>query len=172
VPVLATLVRAARLARGTRLITVVGSVNRAMGALRRSMSRRGLGYVVVLTLLVTVAGAAGMYAFERSAPNAPGLPDFPTALWWTAMIMTTLGSDYWPHTAEGRTLCLLLSIYAFAVWGYITAALATFFVGRDADNDDAELAGQKSIEALRADIAGLRAEVRALGPVRGEGTAR
>jgi hypothetical protein len=38
--------------------------------------------------------------------------------------------------------------------------LATFFVGRDADDDRAELAGRQSIEALRGDIAALRAELR------------
>jgi voltage-gated potassium channel len=36
-------------------------------------------------------------------------------------------------------LCFLLAVYAFAVWGYITASLATFFVGRVADDDRAEL---------------------------------
>jgi hypothetical protein len=78
---------------------------------------------------VTVAGAAGMYAFEKELPGGGGLADYSTALWWTAMVMTTLGSEYWPRTVEGRVLCFLLSLYAFAVWGYITASLATFFLG-------------------------------------------
>lgn len=33
------------------------------------------------------------------------------------MLLTTMGSEYWPQTAEGRILCLLLSVYAFAVFG-------------------------------------------------------
>jgi hypothetical protein len=64
------------------------------------------------------------------------------------------------RTAEGRALWFLLAVYAFAVWGYITASLATFFVGRDADDDRAELAGRQSIEGLRREIAALRAELR------------
>jgi voltage-gated potassium channel len=60
----------------------------------------------------------------------------------------------------------VLALYAFAVWGYITASLATFFLGRDAEEDAAEIAGQRSIEMLREDIASLRAEVRALAPPR------
>ncbi len=40
------------------------------------------------------------------------------------MIMTTMGS--WPQTPEGRVLCLLLAVYAFAVFGYVTAMLAAF----------------------------------------------
>ncbi len=76
------------------------------------------------------------------------------------MLMTTMGSEYWPQTVEGRLLCLILSIYAFAVFGYVTATLATFFIGRDAENEEAELAGTNSIEALRVEIASLRAEIK------------
>jgi voltage-gated potassium channel len=92
---------------------------------------RGIGYVVLLTLVVTVVGAAGMYRFELDAPGGPGFADYSTALWWTAMLLTTMGSDYWPATAEGRVLCLVLALYAFAVFGYVTAAIAAYFVGRD-----------------------------------------
>ena len=34
---------------------------------------------------------------------------------------------------EGRILCFILVLYAFSVFGYVTATLATFFVGRDID---------------------------------------
>lgn len=154
--------RAARVARGFRLVRVVGSLNRGMSALGKSLGRRGLGYVVALTILITFGGAAGMYAFEREVAGGPGLTDYPDALWWTAMIMTTLGTNYWPQTAEGRALCLMLALYAFAVWGYVTASLATYFVGQDANDDEAEIAGRKGIELLRVDIAELRADIRAL----------
>ncbi len=103
-----------------------------------------------------------MYAFESHLPGSPGLNDYGTALWRTAMIMTTMGSEYWPQTAEGRVLCFLLALYAFGVFGYLTAALATFFIGRDAEDDEGELAGAKGIEALHAEIAALRGEIRML----------
>ncbi|MFC0389344.1 potassium channel family protein, partial [Muricoccus vinaceus] len=106
--------------------------NRGMNALRAGLRRRGLGYVAALTALVSLLGAAGMYAFERAPEVEGGFSSFGDALWWTAMLMTTMGSDFWPRTAEGRVLCLLLATYAFAVFGYITAAFASFFVGRDA----------------------------------------
>ena len=153
--------RLARAGRGIRLVKVVGSINRSMHALRRGMSRRGLGYIALLTLAVTLAGAAGMYAFERGVPGG-SLGDYPTALWWTAMIMTTMGSDYWPVTTEGRLLCGLLALYAFTVFGYVTASLATFFIGRDAEDSETAIAGAAGLSALRAEIAALRREVRAL----------
>ncbi|MGH6610512.1 MAG: ion transporter, partial [Burkholderiaceae bacterium] len=154
--------RVARVAGGARgLLRVISASNRGMRAFQQSMSRRGFGYVVGVTLFVTLAGAAGMYAFERQTPDG-GFDSYGTALWWTAMIMTTMGSEYWPHTGEGRVLCFLLSLYAFAVFGYVTATLATFFIGRDADDEEGEVVGAKSIHALQTEIAALRTEIRAL----------
>ena len=46
--------------------------------------------------------------------------------------------------------------------GYATAILATFFAGQDAENDEAELAGAKSIQALQIEIAALRTKIQAL----------
>lgn len=128
---IARLVRLAGASRGLRLLRVVGSVNRAMRALGAAMQRRGFGYVLALTVLVVFAGAAGMYAFERDAPGG-GFDSFATTLWWTAMLVTSMGTDYWPKTGDGRVLCLALAVYGFAVFGYVTAALATYFIGRDA----------------------------------------
>lgn len=153
------LLRLARAGRGLRLIRVVSSLNRSMKALGASLSRRGFGYVIALTVLVTFAGAAGMYAFENESPGGPN--SYGEALWWTAMIMTTMGSQYWPQTAEGRVLCVFLALYAFGVFGYVTATLATFFVGRDAENDEAELAGAKQLAALRKEVSALREEIHA-----------
>ncbi len=151
--------RFASAARGLRLIRVVTSLNRGMRALSASMGRRGFGYVAALTVVVTIAGAAGMFAFERNAPEGRGFDGFGEALWWTGMMMTTMGSEYWPYTAEGRMLCLLLALYAFAVFGYTTASLATFFVGRDAEDDSGEVPSARALEQLRAEIAALRTEI-------------
>ncbi len=163
---LLTVFRAARVTRvvgsARGLLRVFSTINRGMRAFQKSMSRRGFGYVVGLTVIVTLTGAAGMFAFERQALGTGGLDSYGAALWWTAMIMTTLGSDYWPQTAEGRVLCFLLSLYAFAVFGYLAATLATYFIGRDADDDDAELAGARSIADLKAEVAALRAEISGL----------
>ena len=131
-----------------------------MKALGESLSRRGFGYVIALTVLVTFAGAAGMYTFESGVPGGPN--SYGESVWWTSMIMTTMGSQYWPHTAEGRVLCVFLALYAFGIFGYVTAALATFFVGRDADSPDAELAGAKQLALLRDEVTALRDEIRTL----------
>ena len=162
---IASLARVARLpraARSLRLLRLLSSLNRGMRALGASMGRRGFGYVVVLTLIVTAAGAAGMYAFERGVANDDGLTSYATSLWWTAMVVITMGSEYWPRTPEGRALCLMLALYGLGVFGYVTATLATFFIGQDAQSEETELPSARSVAALRSEIAALREEMRSL----------
>lgn len=157
--------RAARAMRGLRLVRVLTSLNRGMKALGATMSRRGFGYVVVLTVVVTLVGSAGMLAFEGPALGGTGgWSSYGSAVWWTAMIITTLGSDYWPQSTAGRTLCLLLALYGFAIFGYLTATLATFFIGRDAEDEEAELPSARSVQQLHQEISSLREELRALMP--------
>lgn len=152
------LFRLAPVGRSLRLFRVVSSINRGMRALGATLSRRGFGYVIALTVLVAFTGAAGMYAFENEAPS--GIKSYGDALWWTAMILTTMGSQYWPQTVEGRVLCVFLALYAFAVFGYVTATLATFFIGRDAANDEAEIAGAEQLAALREEVMALHEDIR------------
>jgi voltage-gated potassium channel len=145
----------------TALVQLLGGVNRSMSVLAATMERRGFVYAVILTILVTLAGAAGMFRFEHG-PNG-AINSYPYALWWTAMIMTTLGSDYFPHTAPGRILCLLLAIFAFSVFGYITAAVSSYFINKDAADDRSPVAGEQKLEQILRELASLRAEVRSRG---------
>ena len=151
-----------RAVQGLRLLRVMTRTNRSMRSLAANFERRGFGYVVMTTAIITLVGAAGMYAFEQDSPELSGFDSYSTALWWTAMLMTTMGSDYFPKTSEGRILCFLLALYAFVVFGYMTATLATFFIGQDADDDEAEIVGAKSINALRDEIIALRTEIQSL----------
>jgi voltage-gated potassium channel len=95
--------------RGLQLLRITIGTNRGMRLFAASVQRRGLGYVVGLTVIVTLIGSAGMYAFEREIPNGI-ITDYGIALWWTAMVMTTIGSDYFPKTAQGRILCFFFGV--------------------------------------------------------------
>lgn len=162
------LMRAARAARGLRLFRVIPALSRGMRALGKTLSRRGTGYVITLTGIVTTVGAAGMAAFESPAAVAAelgeamepglGLASYGDALWWRAMLMTTLGSEYWPRTPEGRILGWLLALYAFGVFGCITALLASFFVGQDR-GEAGQAVPAEELAALREELAALRAEL-------------
>jgi voltage-gated potassium channel len=152
--------RGVRAVRGLRLVKVVGSLNRSMRSLSATMGRRGFGYVLVLTLVVIFIGAAGMYAFENDTEN--GLKTYPDALWWTAMLLITIGSDYWPASHEGRVLCFLLALYGFAVFGYFTATMASFFMGQDAEAEDSDVASANQIDQVHAEVKALREEIKEL----------
>lgn len=139
-----------RLTRGLRLVKIIGSINRGMNALSSTMGRRKFGYVLLLTLFVIFVGSAGMYAFERDAGE--GFSSYGNSVWWTGMIITSLGSEFWPKTVEGRILGFIISLYGFTVFGYFTAVLASFFVGRDAENQNGPVAGSKEINELKDEI--------------------
>ena len=80
-----------------------------------------------------------MLVFEPAREVKGGFENYADALWWTAMLLTTMGSGFWPFTAEGRVLSLLLSIYGIVVFGYITASFATFFIGQEAQDQEGEV---------------------------------
>lgn len=129
--------RGARLARSVGLVRVLTSVNRGLASLRVTAARRGVGYVLAATVLVMAVGSAGMASFESPASlaaegteGAVPLRDYGDALWWTAYTMTT-GATSRPATPEGRLLGWLLSLYGLGIFGYLTATLASHFVGQD-----------------------------------------
>jgi voltage-gated potassium channel len=163
------LLRAARATRSINLIRVISSLNRGMRTIGATVGRRGVGYIVALTVIVTFAGAAGMYFFENTGAlreaqiDAAGFRNYGDAVWWTAMIMTTMGSEYWPHTAEGRILGWLLALYAFAIFGYITATIASLFIAQDAATGQMQPAstGENAAEttALREEVMALREQI-------------
>lgn len=143
--------------RIARVVAAFGHVKSDLGGLLR---KNGLRYVLILTLLVTFAGAGAMYGAEHgNRTSGPGFHNYGDALWWTAMLITTIGSQYWPATIEGRVVALLLSGYALGVLGYITAALSAFLIGRDPNSVTSEHARARSLDALRDEIEKLTLQV-------------
>lgn len=150
------ILRAARGLRGLRLVRIIGTANRSMNALKSTLRRRGFGYVAGLTLLVIALGAAGMLSFEPAAEVEGGFTGYGHALWWTAMLVASIGTDFWPITVEGRILSSLLALYGLAVFGYVAATFASFFIGNDARSASGEIAGGAEIASLKREIGLLR----------------
>jgi voltage-gated potassium channel len=151
------ILRLTRTVRSIKLFRVISSLNRGFKSLRRTFGRKGFGYVFALTIIITLVGAAGMYVFESPFE---GFTSYGDSLWWTVMMMTTSGSGYWPQTLEGRILAFFLAIYAFTMFGYVTATIASFFIEREADSDDSEIAGQKLIKQLHKELREIKEEIR------------
>ena len=72
--------RAARALRGLRLVRIVGTANRGMNALRATLRRRRLGYVIGLTTVVALLGAGGMLAFEPASEVEGGFTGYADAV--------------------------------------------------------------------------------------------
>jgi voltage-gated potassium channel len=153
------LARALTATFGMQGIWMFASADLGLRSLRRTMGRRGTGYVLTFTVVVILAGAAGMLHFENDSPDPQGIHNYPEALWWVAMQITNIGSGYRPVTVGGHVLCLGISIFALAIFGYLTAVFAAFFIGRDAEDPKSEIPNQTSIHQLSAEVALLRKSI-------------
>lgn len=131
--------RAARVVRGVGMLRLLAGINRGLASLRATAARRGVGYLVAATALVMGVGSAGMAYFESPTslaaqgvvgPGSSSIRDYGEAFWWTAYAMTT-GAPSSPATGEGKVLGWLLSLFGLAVFGYLTATLASHFIARD-----------------------------------------
>jgi hypothetical protein len=78
------------------------------------------------------------------------------------MQITNIGSGYRPVTFGGHVICLGISIFAVAIFGYLTAVFAAFFIGRDAEDPKSEIPNQTSINQLSTEVALLRKAIEAV----------
>ena len=153
------LARALTATFGMQVIWMFASADQGLRSLRRTMGRRGTGYALTFTVVVILAGAAGMLHFEKDSPDPQGIHSYPKALWWAAMQITNIGSGYRPVTPGGQVLCLGISIFAVAIFGYLTAVFAAFFIGRDAEDPKSAIPNQTSIHQLSGEVALLRKSI-------------
>ncbi|MDP2159548.1 MAG: hypothetical protein Q8K02_03635 [Flavobacterium sp.] len=53
-------------------------------------------------------------------------------------------------------LAFLITVFGYSIFGYVIATFATYFIGRDAEEKDAPIAGSREIEELKSEIIALR----------------
>lgn len=145
-----------RTIRSISLVRIISSINRGMRALSKTLTTRVFIYVLSLTLMVVFSGAAGILNFEKE--HSDYVHSFGSALWWSAMMVTTMGSDYFPVTSEGRVLAFVLAVYGFAVFGYVAATFASFILSR-VKNEEKKSSVEEEIDSLRTEIRELRAVI-------------
>lgn len=140
---------------GLQVLWMLASADQGLRSMSRTMGRRGAGYALTFTAVVLLAGAAGMLHFENDLPG-PGIHSYPKALWWVSMQLTNIGSGYQPGSRGGEVICLGISVFAAAMFGYLTALFATVFIGRDVKAVKKEVAAAASMLALAGDVAALK----------------
>lgn len=169
--------RFARVIHPGAMARLVTGLNWGFRSVRTTLGRRGIGHAAGLTVLVLFTAAAAILALERptalraagihGVQPTSGITSYADAVWWSAMMLTTFGSDYSPQTAGGRTVAWILSVFALVVFGYITANITTAFLERETRDIEAELEGEAgfsaeentALRALAAEVAALREEV-------------
>jgi voltage-gated potassium channel len=127
---------------------------------RSILRHRGLNWVLLIVLVLSLIAAAMVLEFERGNPEA-NISFYPDALWWAVTTITTVGyGDRFPMSLAGRGVAVVLMASGIAMFGVITASIAAYFVEQKAEHDqtgrlDQILARLDTIEAgIRIDQQG------------------
>jgi voltage-gated potassium channel len=97
----------------------------------RSLHLKAAGGALLVLAAVMLLGSWAVVAAEHGARGA-NLTTYPKALWWSIETATTVGyGDFYPVTLWGRIVASLVMVVGITTYGMVTAALATWFVGRE-----------------------------------------
>lgn len=158
----ARLLRLIRLWRSVSLVRTVLITNRATGAAAELFREHYYPYVASLVVITTLLGGAAVYYFDREAPNTD-FPSFWEALWWSATMITTINTGLEPKTPEGRVVGLLMRVVGLAIFGYVTASIAAFLIGRrEIGAQGSSVAGPANGDGTNEEVRRLAEEVRRL----------
>ena len=152
------------LLRPLRILSLVRVARVLDRRLTTSLHGRVAAYVTLTASLVVFMASLAVYDAERGAPGA-SITSYGDAVWWALTTITTVGyGDEYPVTGEGRLVAVLLMVSGIALLGVVTAAVASWFVGRVAeaaqaqdDADDAALLVE--VRELADEVRRLRAEL-------------
>ncbi|MBN0048218.1 two pore domain potassium channel family protein [Streptomyces actuosus] len=102
-----------------------------LGREGRSLHLKAAGGATAVLAITMLTGSWAVVAAEEGARNA-NLTTYPRALWWSVETATTVGyGDFYPVTPWGRVIGAVVMVVGITTYGIVTAALATWFVGRE-----------------------------------------
>ncbi|GAB2749407.1 potassium channel family protein [Streptomyces bullii] len=107
------------------------AIDMLLGREGRSLHLKAVGAATVVLGVTALVGSQAVVVAEHGAPHA-NLTTYPRALWWSVETATTVGyGDFYPVTLWGRIIGAVVMVVGITTYGIVTAALATWFVGRE-----------------------------------------
>lgn len=96
--------------------------------LRWLIARRATRLLWAYIATVTVCTYfAALFFYEYEAPVNSELHGFGDALWWACMNMTTVGAEFFPVTAIGKVICVVLPIIGMAMFPIFTVYITSLY---------------------------------------------
>jgi voltage-gated potassium channel len=100
----------------------------------------------LLALLTVIAAGAAFHETETDKSFGEGL-------YWAATTMTTVGSEFYPHTTLGRLVAIIVMLVGLGFAALVTGAVARTFIERTGDGDaltaDSAPSGDKLLKEFR-----------------------
>lgn len=139
-----------------RLVSLVTVFQRAAG---KALRGKFLITAIATAAIICYIGALAALDLERGAPEAT-LTTFPEALWWALTTLIGVGelrTVTWP----GRLIAVALMITGMALFGAITASLASWLVDEtdDEDDEERERITRQKVAALHDEVRDLREQL-------------
>lgn len=134
------------------------------------LKHHGLFRVLIAAVGTIFLGAWMVQLFEENAPGS-NIHNYPNALWWAIVTVTTVGyGDRYPVTEGGRVVASCLMLVGIGLIGVLTATVASVFVKEHTDaNKDEFKKGHADLSSQISLISDRLADVeRRLGATPGE----
>ncbi|KJL29062.1 pH-gated potassium channel KcsA [Microbacterium azadirachtae] len=147
--------------RVLRVVTLLTVLQRTAG---RAVRGQIVIYVTSATLLLVYVASLAVLDAERAGGGS--ISTFGDAIWWAFATITTVGyGDLAPITLQGRIIAVGLMLSGIALLGVVTATFASWIVEQlSEENTSRQAATVAHVDALRTEIAELRATLAAMAP--------
>ena len=110
---------------------------------RQLFSNQGLQYAALMTMLVAVAGGFIFRAFEKSSQHMSEWD----GIFWALTTMTTLGSQYEPHTLGSQLTTIGVLLVGVSFMAMLTGAIAQRFLNPLTTSEQPDEQLQLSVES-------------------------
>src|SRR5918999_4740085 len=147
--------RVVQLARALPALRLLVFGGRGSQSTLELLKRRRLGQLPLISGVGILIGAALGFLLEAGVPGSR-IEDFGDALWWSAALVTTIGSDLYPVTAAGRILSFVIMIYAIGIFTYFIGSVASVLVAFDASRTQKKPEDKDGVELSEAEVEALR----------------